>query len=132
MLDTGLMKAVTETYVFDSLTFTEAESKTLEETSTFVSGDFTIKTITPAQYKEIFFSDDAKADKWYKARLQFITYDEKTEKEKKENIYYLVQAKDFTGAVDTIVEAMRQTMIDYSIFSVTETPILDVFCSNNN
>jgi hypothetical protein len=83
--------------------------------------------IDRAVYKEIFFSDDDMADKWYKAKLKFITIDEKTEKEKKTTVYYLVQAGSFEGAHRNIDEVMGGTMIDYIIDTVSETAIMDVF-----
>ena len=67
------------------------------------------------------------ADKWYKAKLQFITYDEKTDKEKRSSVTYLVQAGSFNGAVKNIDEAMGGTMIDYVISSVAETTLMDVY-----
>ena len=74
-----------------------------------------------------FFSDMDKDDKWYKAKLQFITIDEKTEKEKRSSVFYLVQAGSLTKAVGYIDEMMGKTMIDYVISSVAETQIMDVY-----
>ena len=83
--------------------------------------------IKKASYKEIFFSDEGTADHWYKAKVQFITIDEKTEKEKRTNVYYLVQASTIHQAVKNIDEVMGSTMIDYAIAAVSETTIMDVF-----
>lgn len=66
-------------------------------------------------------------DKWYKAKLQFITIDEKTEKEKRSNVTYLVQAKSLARALRYIDEVMGKTMIDYDTVGINETPIMDVF-----
>ncbi len=123
----GLQKKVTEVYVVDALSFTEAEERIIEEMSSYISGEFKVADIKQAPYKEIFFSDDDVADKWYKAKLAFITYDEKTEKEKRSNVCYLVQAASFNGAVKNIDEVMGGTMIDYEIISVQETSLWDVF-----
>ena len=123
----GLQKKVTENYVVDALSFTEAEKRIMEEMSSYISGEFTIKDIKIAPYKEIFFSDEQRADKWYKAKLQFITIDEKTEKEKRSNVYYLVQAGTLKGAVGNIESVMGTTMVDYVIASVNETTLMDVF-----
>ena len=90
-------------------------------------GEFTIEDIKIASYKEIFFSDEEMADRWYKAKLQFITIDEKTEKEKRSNVNYLVQAGTLKGAVGNIESVMGTTMIDYVIASVAETTLMDVF-----
>lgn len=127
MMDNAQIKTVTEQYVVDALSFTEAETRILEEMSCSISGDFKITDIKQTTYKEIFFSDMEMDDKWYKAKLQFITIDEKTEKEKKQNIYFLVQAGSLQKAVKYIDEEMGKTMNDYVIASVAETSIEDVY-----
>ena len=127
VMEDGLQKKVNESYVVDALSFSEAEERIIEEMSSYISGEFDVADIKKAAYKEIFFSDDEMADKWYKARLQFITIDEKTEKEKRSNVYYLVQAGTLSRAVAHIEEVMGTTLIDYVIASVAETQIMDVF-----
>ena len=127
VMEDGLQKKVTESYVVDAMSFTEAEKRIMEEMSSYISGEFTIKDIKIAPYKEIFFSDDEMADRWYKAKLQFITIDEKTEKEKRSNVNYLVQAGTLKGAVGNIESVMGATMIDYVIAAVNETTLMDVF-----
>ena len=126
-MEDGLQKKVTESYTVDALSFTEAEKRIMEEMSSYISGEFTIKDIKIAPYKDIFFSDEEMADRWYKAKLQFITIDEKTEKEKRTAVNYLVQAGTLKGAVGNIDAVMGGTMIDYVIASVAETTLMDVF-----
>jgi hypothetical protein len=126
-MDDGLQKRVTEQYVVDALSFSEAEERITEEMSSYISGEFDVTDIKIATYKEIFFSDDETADRWYKAKLQFITNDEKTDKEKRSNVNYLVQAGSLLGAVKNIGEVMGGTMIDYVIASVAETQLMDVY-----
>ena len=123
----GLQKKVTEAYTVDALSFTEAEQRILEEMSSYISGEFEVADIKKAPYKEIFFSDDASADRWYKSKLQFITIDEKTEKERRSSVNYLVQASTLNEAVQNITEVMAGTMSDYVISSVAETTLMDVF-----
>ena len=127
VMEDGLMKKVTELYVVDALSHTEAEKRITEEMSSYISGDFDVKGIVPASYREIFFSDDLNADRFFKAKLQFITIDENTAKEKKTNVYYLVQATDIHDAIKNIDECMRGTLGDFTIASVAETQILDVY-----
>ncbi|MBQ4353009.1 MAG: DUF4494 domain-containing protein [Prevotella sp.] len=129
-MEDGMPKRVKELYVVDALSFTEAEKRISEEMSSYISGAFDVVDIRKATYKEIFFSEDASADRWYKAKLQFITIDEKTEKEKRSNVFYLVHAANFQQAVANIKEVMGGTMIDYVIASITETAIMDVFEAN--
>ena len=127
VMEDGMQKRVSENYTVDALSFTEAEQRIMEEMSNYISGEFDVADIKKAVYKEIFFSDSETADKWYKAKLQFITIDEKTEKEKRSTVNYLVQAGSLNGAVKNIDEVMGGTMIDYVIASVAETTLMDVF-----
>ena len=122
-----MQKKVTEAYVVDALSFSEAEERITEEVSSYISGEFNVTDIKKASYGEIFFDDKESSDRWYKAKLQFITIDEKTEKEKRSNVYYLVQAGSLNGAVKSIDEVMGGTMITYVIASVAETALMDVF-----
>lgn len=123
----GLMKTTKELYVVDAFDFTGAENAIREEMSKWVRDVFEITDIKQASYKEIFFSEDTRDDRWYKAKLQFITIDEKTEKEKRQNMYYLVQAATLFKAVKNIDEVMGKSMIDYVIASVAETTVQDVY-----
>lgn len=127
MMEDGLRKKVTETYVVNAASFTEAEARIIEEMSAYISGEFEVAEIDRAVFKEIFFMEQVADTRWYKSKLQFITIDEKTEKEKRTNVYYLVEGCSLESARRNIDEVMDGTMIDYSITSVSETPIMDVF-----
>ena len=127
MMEDGCLKKVTETYVIDALSFSEAEKRILEKMGSYVSGEVDVCGLKIAPYKEIFFADSNMDDKWYVAKLAFITIDEKTDKEKKTRVCYLVNAGNINAAVKNIEEQMAGTMIDYDTFNVSETQILDVF-----
>ena len=127
MMEDGCLKKVTETYVIDALSFGEAEKRILEEMTSYVSGEIEVCALKIAPYKEIFFADSNMDDKWYVAKLAFITIDEKTDKEKKTRVCQLVNAGNINAAVKNIEEQMAGTMIDYDTFNVSETQILDVF-----
>lgn len=123
--DGGMVKA-TEVYAVDAISFGEAENRVLEELNKFTSSEVEVVGISIANYKEVFISDDANADKWYKAKLAFITIDEKTQKEKRNNVYYLVNASSINAAIRSIDEVMGGTMVDYNSLSVTETQVMDI------
>lgn len=126
-MDDGQPKRVKELYVVDALSFTEAEKRITEEMSSYISGEFMVTDIKKATYKEIFFAESDCADRWYKAKLQFITLDEKSGEEKRTNVYYLVQAATLPEAVTNIDRVMSTTLIDYVIASLAETTTMDVF-----
>ena len=126
-MEDGALKKVKETNAVDALSFSEAESRFVEEMSAYINGEFEVTAIKIAPYKEVFFSNNNDDDRWYRVKLAFITVDEKTEKEKRENVMYLVQASSLDRAVKYINEIMGETMTDYSSIAVQESNIFDVF-----
>lgn len=124
-LENGVEKKVNEPYLVDALTFTEAEARIIEEMTPFISGEFTITAVKRMKINEIFFDD--RADKWYMAKVAFITIDEKTAAEKRTVTAMLVAASDFKEAYDNLVDGMKTTMADYEIVSIAETMIMDVY-----
>ena len=126
-MENGMQKKVTEPYLVDALSFTEAEARIIEEMTPFITGEFTVSDIKRANYSELFPSDEESADRWFKCKLIFITLDEKSGAEKKTSTQVLVQAADLRDAVKKLDEGMKGTMADYQIGMVSETPIVDVF-----
>lgn len=126
-MEDGAEKVVSEAYLVDALSFTEAESAIIDEISLYVSGELKISGITKGNYREVFFSDLDDDDKWYKAKVALICIDEKTEKEKRTNVNYLVQAKSLARALRYLDEALSGTMTDYEIVGLNDTAIMDVF-----
>lgn len=127
IMEDGLPKKINEVYVVDALSFSEAEERITEEMSSYISGEIEIVDVKIAPYREIFFADDNLADQWFKAKLSFITIDERTDKEKRTSMMYLVNAGNISSAINNIGEVMSGTMIDYVTTSISATKIFDVF-----
>ena len=127
VMENGMNKKVTEPYLVDALSFTEAEARIIEEMTPFISGEFTISDIKRANYSELFPSDEESADRWCICKLIFITLDDKSGAEKKTSTQVLVQAADLRDAVKKLDEGMKGTMADYQIASVAETAIMGVY-----
>ena len=125
MLDSGVTKTVTESYLVDALSFSEAEQRIVEEVKPFISGEFTVSGIKRVKFNETFFNETG--ERYYKAKLYFITLDEKSGSEKKTAINMLVQASELKEVDEILEEEMKKTMIDYEIANVLETGIIDVF-----
>lgn len=125
MQENGTVKKTTEKNLFDALSFTECEARTVEEIAPFISGEYTVKAVKKTKIVEIFFDDTA--DKFYLVCVAFITIDEKTTVEKRTISQILVQANDFDGAVASFKEGMKGTMADFEIVSVAETPYMGVY-----
>ena len=126
-LENGMVKKVTEPYLVDALSFTEAEARIIEEMKPFISGEFTVSDIKRANYSELFFCDEDAADRWFKSKLLFMTLDEKSGNQKKVASNVVIQASYLRDAVKKLDEGMKGSMADYEIASMAETPIMDVY-----
>lgn len=125
--ENGMNKKVTEPYLVDVLSFTEAEARIIEEMTPFITGVFTVSDIKRANYSEIFFSDEEAADRWYEVTLAFITLDEKSGAEKATRSRVLVQAADLRDAMEKLDEGMKGTLADYQGVAIKETALVDVY-----
>ena len=123
-------KKVTELYIVDAISFTEAEERITRELQPFVSGDFDVITIKRTRYSE-FINDAAFDDKFFKAKVMFITLDEKTAKPKRTPVFLLVQAREIDTAHKIVDDLYKTTAIDYEIVTLDETKYLDVFLHNS-
>ncbi|MBD5163460.1 MAG: DUF4494 domain-containing protein [Bacteroidales bacterium] len=128
MMSNGCVKKVTEAYLVDALSCTEAEARVIEELRPFVSGDLRVTSVTTTKIAEIF--GDATGDRYYKVKVNFITLDEKSSTEKKTASYILVQASSFKEAYDNFEDGMSGTMADYEIEQICETKLMDVYKSD--
>lgn len=120
----GTTKNVVKTYVINALSISEAEANITEELQPYYQ-EFEIRDIHQTDYSEIFFSDNG--DTWYKLKVAFILFDEKSGKEKKTCVNYLVQANSLDEALRNTKEQLSDSMSDYRFVSATETCVCDVF-----
>ena len=121
----GVNKVVTESYIVSALSFSEAESNINDQMKIYVGEDFKVVNIKLTNYSEISAFEDA--DKWFKSKISLLYFDEENGKEKKSNIYMLVQANDAKNAYDNTITALKGTVSDFTIPSVSETKIVEVF-----
>ncbi|WP_194852515.1 DUF4494 domain-containing protein [Nonlabens antarcticus] len=124
---TATQKIKTEPFLVDAISYTEAESRITQEMAAYLSESEEIKitNIKVANYAEIHPFENA--DRWFKSRVSLIAFDEESGKERKTNLYLLVQANDVKEAYENTVSIMKGTMGEYTIPAVSESPIVDVF-----
>lgn len=123
----GMTKKVTELYLVDACSFAEAEGRITNEIIPYISGDFDVVSIKRTNYSEIVENGADSADKWFRAKLMFVTFDEKSAKEKKQAVYFIVKAFDINNAHTMVVERMKTSVVDYKIATLDETKIMDLF-----
>lgn len=130
-MENGTTKRVTDSYLVDALSFAEAEARIIKEvTPPYFSGEITVSAVKKSNVQQVFRNTIEYEDvqKWYKAKVAFITLDEKTNSEKRTTAVYMVQAPDFHNALENFIESMKkETMADFVIVGIEETSILDVF-----
>lgn len=122
--ENGAVKPVKEQYIFDAMSYTECEARVIEELTPCISGEFTIASIKRSRISEIFSPE---SDKFYLAKIGFVTLDEKTAQEKRSVTQVLVGEPDFQSAFGTLLQEMRNTVSDWEIVSIAESPILEYF-----
>ena len=123
--ENGAAKKVTESFLVDALSFTEAEARITEEQRPFISGEFVVAAVKRTKISEIFFNEGG--DRWYMAKVAFITIDEKTAAEKRTMSQILVQASNFKEAFANFEKGMEGTLADYELAQLAETTLLDVY-----
>ena len=131
IMENGTSKRVTDSYLVGAISFAEAEARIIKEvTPPYSSGEINVSAVKKSNVQEI-FRNKVEYDceqKWYKAKVAFITLDEKTNSEKRTTAVYMVQAPDFHNALENFIEGMKkETMEDFVIVGIEETTILDVF-----
>ena len=124
-LDDGSMKVVKEIYLVDAINFTEAESRILEELKIY--GEISIVGIKYCDANELIDTHNPEDGFWYKAKLSMIYVDESKGKEKKVSVNIYVRAKDFKNALNNIEQYMQNSVMDYSIVSISETAVMEFF-----
>ena len=121
-LDNGKEKKVTECYIVNAVSFTDAEAKITEHMSAYLSVPFEVKSIR--KYKVAEIVPMGSGDTYFKCKLNFITLDEKSGLEKKTAVNMLVNATTLDDAKFDLVEFMKGTLADYSIEKIEETKIM--------
>lgn len=126
VLPNGESKNAKSDFLVEALSWTEVEqlTKLNLEKGEYIAGDFEVENIKKVKYSELFL--DAEYMRFFRAKVSFITIDEKGGNEKKQSVLMLVQANDINEAQEILHERMKDTS-DYTVASVTETKIVDVF-----
>lgn len=122
---TGKDKTVTEPYLVDAMSFTEAEERICKQMESEISGEFTITSLSKTKIEEIYaFESDGI---WFKCKVAFIDVDEKSGKEKKNVVEWLLNAEDFNQACERLKESLKDIICPWTIKLVQETAIIDVY-----
>lgn len=123
--DDGREVKVSESYLLDAVTFTDAEARMIEQLRTMIRGEFVIDKISKSRIVEIF--PHADGEFWWKGKISIVTIDEKAGKEKVINNFFLVAADDLEQALKRLKEGLSYILVPYQVTALTLSPIVDVF-----
>jgi hypothetical protein len=130
MQDNGALKAVTETYALDALSFTEAEAKITDMMRPFINGSFEVTAEKIAPYTNFIRGQH---DLYYQVKYTFTSVNEITGTESKKHLEtILINAEDFDEAKAKAVSYQHECVLDWQIDTLKETKIIDVFTSLDN
>lgn len=121
----GLLKNVSEQYLVDAVSFTEAEARIYDMLGSVIRGDFQVTNISKSNFVDVFFFEDI--DIWHKCKISYIVADADSGKEKKVTQFMLVTAHDVREAYDRIHESLSNMLVSFRVPEVTESPIVEVF-----
>lgn len=123
-LEDGRLKRVTEPYLVDAVSFTDAEARIYEVVGTTIKGEFLVTGISRTDVADIFAYDDC--DDWYKCKVTYISADDESGKEKKITNYFFVNAMNVNQAYERVQEGLKEMMVTYEIPAITLTSIVEV------
>lgn len=127
-LENGKQKNATETYIFRAESFTEAEARAVQYATDFKFTDFQVTALTNCRVSEIVRQTDFKQPEplWFRAKIDYITLDERTARETHTKLNLLVEASCFKHANDIVAKYIANSVADIRLLSLTETNIIDV------
>lgn len=123
--ENGLTKKVTEKYLVEAISFSDAETRFTEYITPYINGEYQISGIKIAKLNEVF--DEKDGDRYFDCKVQFTMLDEKSGEEKKTSVKILVKADNIKEAMSNLDEGMKGTMADYSSVLIKETDIMDIY-----
>ena len=122
--ESGSLKTITENYLVDAVSYTEAEARMAD---ILTMADYLI-TLTRMKIEKVFGFQNT-TDSYYRAKVLYIVWDEKSQKEKKTPYFFLVRETTIKRAYDLLISELGEVN-DYEISDIGITPILEVFHYN--
>ncbi|MBK9192644.1 MAG: DUF4494 domain-containing protein [Crocinitomicaceae bacterium] len=119
----GTLKRVTEPYLVNAGSFTEAEARIYEEVGEFIRGEFIVTSIARTDFADIFHYDDS--DRWYKCKVNYTTEDDNG-KEKKVSNNFMCSAPTAKDAYERMEDSLKGMMSVFEIPAINLTSIVEI------
>lgn len=124
-LEDGSSKKVTDIYLVDAMSFTEAEARTSEFVASYYE-DFAIVREKISTFSEVITPNNYDNGIYYNAKVAYIILDEKTGKKKKFAQRVCIYADTPNEAINIIEKELKMSITDYAIEELKATNITDI------
>lgn len=129
-MDDGALKRVTEAFLFDAGSFTEAEARAIEEVAMSIKGEVLVTNIAKTELADVIHFGDC--DTWYKVKVSFVSYDADTEKEKRQASNVLVNAPDIIEAVKRTNDSFKDSISAFEVLAAAISPIVEIYAYDDS
>jgi hypothetical protein len=119
ILENDKAKNVSEQYLVDAVSFTDAETRVYRSLSSSIK-DFIISRVSKTNFVDVFNYEDCET--WYKCKISY----ENSGKEKRISKYMLIAAPNPREAYDRLQVQLSTWIIPYDITDINVSPILEV------
>lgn len=121
----GLLKSISEKYLVDAVSFTEAEAIIYDRLGEQIRGDFQVTHMSKSNIVDVFHYEDS--DYWFKGKIKYMIADVDSGKEKIVTQFMLVTASDVPQAHERIQESLSNMLVSFQVPDVVASPIVEVF-----
>ena len=123
ILENDKAKNVSEQYLVDAVSFTDAETRLYRSLSNSIK-DFIISRVSKTNFVDVFNYEDCET--WYKCKISYLDVDEHSGKEKRISKYMLIAAPNPREAYDRLQAQLSTWVIPFDITDINISPILEV------
>ncbi len=121
----GFLKQVSENYLVDAVSYTDAETRIYAIMEDHVRGEFSVASISKTNLSEVINYEDE--ENWYKCKVTYSTVDGDKAKEVKVTTYMLVSAAQVKQAFERVEDNLSSMLVPFEIPSITLTNFVEVF-----
>ncbi|MEL6561383.1 MAG: DUF4494 domain-containing protein [Bacteroidota bacterium] len=121
----GFLKQVSENYLVDAVSYTDAESRIYAIMEDYVRGEFSVASIAKTNLSEVINYEDE--ENWYKCKVTYSTVDADKGKEVKVTTYMLVSAAHVKQAFERVEDNLSSMLVPFDIPAINLTNFVEVF-----
>lgn len=123
-MEDGTSKKVSESYLVDAMSCTEAEARAVKELSGYYE-DLEVSSVQEKKNVEVIGKEEHEI--FFIAKVAFISVDERSGKEKKTVSTWYVRGNNFEDAYEAVKSELADSVTDTEILSLSKTNIVEYY-----